>query len=207
MKLKTYLKVTAVAANIYGGSAMAIGVGLGNAGFAYAGIQVGPNFIHQVDDGSGVNINDNSKVGYDIGGLVGYRFNQSLRADLTIDYLRNNVDPAKLADLDVHQLVFLVNGYYDFQMGPLVPFVGAGLGYHSLGLTFGSVTASGSGLGWQVTAGANYSLQENLKLGLNYRLIGSGSDDLPITSDAGSFKSKALLNSVIAVGLTYDFGG
>lgn len=207
MKLKTYLKATVVAAAIYGGSAVAVGVGPNVTEHIYAGIQVGPNFIHQSGDGSGNKTNNNAKVGYDVGGLVGYRFNQNFRSDLTIDYLHNGFDNTELSSWDVHQLVFLVNGYYDFQVGPIVPFIGAGLGYHSISYETGSVTVSESGLGWQVTAGANYSLQENLKLGLSYRLIGGGGDDLTIAGDNASFESKMLLNSVIAVSLTYDFGG
>ena len=69
-----------------------------------------------------------------LGSGIGYRFNDTLRADLTLDYLTSHAVKgylsAAVADrLTQDDTLLLANGYYDIgTFAGLTPYVGAGLG-------------------------------------------------------------------------------
>ena len=100
----------------------------------------------------GPNWSSHKHPGYLVGMDVGYRWCNGIRAELEGSYR------------DEHELAGLVNAYYDFNPYPvcnfcLAPFVGAGVGYakHSFA--------------WQLIAGLNYPLQDNIDLSLSYRFF------------------------------------
>ncbi len=169
----------------------------------YLGATGGVSFYHQVDV-------DNKEVntGFNVGGFAGYQFNQHWRSDLTVDYTRNGLDTGSSGlKAHINQLHVLVNGYFDYPINEITPFVGLGLGYSGISSTgtaniLGDVVTKASktygGIGWQLTAGANYSLNHNLDLGLAYRLMATNA-----TNDGKRINT--ILNNVIGASISYRF--
>ena len=105
----------------------------------YLAVHAGPNFLQgedlDLDDGG--RIEPDYRVGYHVGGAAGYGFGP-LSVEAEVAHQRHDVDggdsgglAAEVGGLDGNAriLSFLVNGYYDVDIGhPLTPFVGAGAG-------------------------------------------------------------------------------
>jgi opacity protein-like surface antigen len=104
---------------------------------------------------------DNAFVG---GGGIGYRYNENLRTDLTIDWTsKYNIG----AGADLSSTTVLGNLYYDWANdSAFTPYVGAGVGY---GWTYFDPGKDRSGLAVGLTAGVAVDLTENLALDVGYR--------------------------------------
>jgi opacity protein-like surface antigen len=99
-----------------------------------------------------------------IGGGVGYRMNDNLRADLRLDW-SGNYNIGRGRDMDVTTV--LGNIYYDIPLDSVItPYVGAGAGYG-----WGSVTNGDDrdGFAMALMAGAEVSLTDNLSADFEYR--------------------------------------
>ena len=69
-----------------------------------------------------------ARDGYNIGGAVGYAFNNWLRAELEASYSKNEINPLTFST-DLEQARAMVNGYVDVDIGlALVPYLGLGIG-------------------------------------------------------------------------------
>lgn len=139
-----------------------------------------------------------------IGVGVGYRVNEYLRLDATIDYEFESEMSGRLpcpgacgttlesANLDAW--TGLINAYVDMgNYNGLTPYVGAGIGA-SLLKTDG-VTSSTAGnyygadtwnLSWALMAGVGYEVAEGLTLDLNYRYLHLGDAETKFTSGTGT---------------------
>jgi opacity protein-like surface antigen len=109
-----------------------------------------------------------------LGGGIGYRYNENLRAEFRVDWA-GLYDTRRSAD-DVNITTALINGYYDFAISEtLTPYVGAGAGYGVVD-TFGF---DGSGFAYALMMGADVKLMDKVSLDLGYRLRGivSSKDD------------------------------
>jgi opacity protein-like surface antigen len=129
-----------------------------------------------------------------LSGGVGYRFNERLRADVTVmrrtgftlsdDYTSST--PPIHYDAGVTSWTVLLNGYVDLPvtLGPVRPFVGAGVGWSrnrigTLHASFPGFFATAAGgtrnhVAWQVTAGASVSVAPSLAVDLSYRFLDAG---------------------------------
>jgi opacity protein-like surface antigen len=105
---------------------------------------------------------DDSAVAF--GGGIGYRYNDNLRTDLTLDY-SGKYSIGAGADLSTTQL--LGNLYYDFANdSAFTPYVGAGVGY---GWVNNSIGKDRSGLALGLAAGVAVDLTDNIALDVGYR--------------------------------------
>ena len=93
----------------------------------------------------------------------------------------------------------LANGYYNFRNSTkITPFIGGGVGAAFLEGNSSSGSASDTVLAYQGTAGALYSINEQLALTGSYRYLG--------TEDGALGLPKASYSSnLLRLGLTYSF--
>jgi opacity protein-like surface antigen len=133
-----------------------------------------------------------------VGGNLGMRYTENLRADIGIDYLTsstvkgyNSLELPSSGSAKLDSFVALLNGYVDFPelpdglVGPFIPYVTVGLGiaHNSLGSTTGSVpgaafSLSGAGrtnFAYAVGAGLSYPLTPLLTADIQYRYMDLGS--------------------------------
>lgn len=103
-------------------------------------------------------------MGMVFGGGIGYRYNDWMRADITVDWAgKYDVGAAdKMSTTTV-----LGNLYYDFaNESAFTPYVGAGVGY---GWVRNTPTGNDSGLAVGLTAGVAVDLTQNVALDVGYR--------------------------------------
>ncbi len=108
---------------------------------------------------------------------------------------------------------FQINGYYDIEVGgPLVPYVGAGIGLSSI---YGELTSTSvytgyrhsssdisCSLAWNVGAGVAYELNPNVALDVGYRFAGFGSSTVRHnSSDINNY----LTANEFSAGLRFSF--
>jgi opacity protein-like surface antigen len=97
------------------------------------------------------------------GGGVGYRYNDNMRADVTVDW-SGEYDVAPGADLSTTTV--LGNLYFDWANdSAFTPYVGAGLGYGWADSTLGD----DSGLAMGLAAGVSIGLTDNVDIDAGYR--------------------------------------
>lgn len=130
----------------------------------------------------------------DIGIGAGYKFNDYLRADLTLDYETPAGFSGKLAcpgacgatetgeSIDITAWSGLVNVYADLgTYGGLTPYVGAGVGASYL-VTDGGKSTDGShyegdgkwNFAWALQAGASYAINSQWSVDMGYRYLNLG---------------------------------
>ncbi len=151
----------------------------------YAGLLGGPNWL---DINPQHNVKLNSKTGYLVGGVVGYRFNQPYRVEAEVSFRRNSYYLAngllvnKKFEGHENTWAFMGNAYYDLNCHPVIrPYVGVGLGYatvrhntHFSSFEEGYSNAyshkfNENGFAYQLMAGVNYRICENVDVGAEYR--------------------------------------
>jgi opacity protein-like surface antigen len=98
------------------------------------------------------------------GGGIGYRYNNNLRTDITVDWA-GKYDVAPGASMST--LTVLGNLYYDFDNeSAFTPYIGAGAGY---GWVKNTPTGNENGLAVGLTAGVAVGLTDNIDLDVGYR--------------------------------------
>jgi opacity protein-like surface antigen len=105
---------------------------------------------------------------------VGYKFNNWLRADVTVDYAFRT-ELTGLAGARFWNSATLVNGYVDLgTWWGVTPYVGAGVGasYNHLDLLAGDGRWN---FAWAGMVGAAYHLSQNLSVDFGYRYVDLGS--------------------------------
>jgi opacity protein-like surface antigen len=117
------------------------------------------------------------------GGGIGYRYNDNLRTDLTVDFsTKYNVGPGA----DLSTTTVLGNLYYDWANdSAFTPYVGAGVGY---GFANNYPGKDRSGLAVGLAAGVAVDLTDNIALDVGYRfrdIMTKGSDPMEHQVTAG----------------------
>jgi opacity protein-like surface antigen len=103
-------------------------------------------------------------AGLSVGGGIGYRYNNNMRTDLTVDW---NGDYSIGAGANLSTTTVLGNLYYDFANdSAFTPYVGAGLGYGWVNRDIGT---DRSGLAYGLTAGVAVDLTTNMAIDVGYR--------------------------------------
>jgi len=133
-----------------------------------------------------------------VGGNLGMRYTENLRADIGIDYLTsstvkgyNSLELPSSGSAKLDSFVALLNGYVDFPelpgglVGPFVPYVtvGLGLAHHDLGRLAGTAPggafsisgANRTNFAYAVGAGLSYPLSPLLTADVQYRYLDLGS--------------------------------
>lgn len=167
-----------------------------------------------------------------VGAGVGYKYNDHLRGDFTIDYefpagvkAKSPCAPCvapgysvETANVDVW--TFMLNGYYDIgTWNHFTPYVGAGIGTSYVtvdniefrnpdGTTGSYPSASKWNLSWALMAGASYDINQNWSIDGGYRYLHIGSGRSGTFTTAGQtthIKYEDLVAHEFRVGLRYQF--
>jgi OmpA-OmpF porin, OOP family len=197
----------------------------------YIGAGFGANYL-QGASASGVDVG--FEWGYAGVLSVGYGFGNGLRLELEGSYRQNDVDSVKAA-APVGRLArpggnassygVMFNALYDFNLGAVAPYLGAGLGYqiHNYDGVRGTAVATGNRLlidgdegnfAYQLIAGVGLPIAAvpGLALTAEYRFMGTLGHDIgaTVTTPGGvvtrSTFSADNFNHSIMFGVRYNFG-
>lgn len=143
------------------------------------------------------------KTGYLVGGAVGFKWCNNVRAEAEVAYRHNKLDKAHWScknysgDLSRHNhgnasvrtWSIMANGFYDFEVDcfDIKPYLGFGIGYANNKVTNGRWNSSWnnhhgrwnnrcksqSNFAWQFIAGLAYPICENIDLDIQYRYFQS----------------------------------
>ncbi len=106
----------------------------------------------------------NDDTGFVLGGGIGYRYNDNMRTDLTVDWA-GKYDIGAGANLSTTTV--LGNLYYDWKNdSAFTPYLGAGVGYGWVNRDIGS---DRSGIAVGLAAGVAVDLTSNIALDVGYR--------------------------------------
>ncbi|SEP60608.1 Opacity protein [Faunimonas pinastri] len=185
----------------------------------YDGAVIGAvNFSHEKIDNTGT-----------IGGGVGYKFNDWLRADVTVDYewpgkFHGNTPCGACGSglndeyADISAVTGLANVYADLgYYAGFAPYIGAGVGLSYLRTSdVHSINADGTrvdfdsdgrtNFAWALMAGVSYDITHNVALDVGYRYLNLGDAVAKDPDYDGRIKYKDIAAHEIRVGLRYTFG-
>jgi len=209
----------------------------------YVGAGAGFNYLMGSDS---TVANRSVDIGFEWGYVgvlsVGYGFGNGLRLELEGSYRSNDVDTIKASGIGrlprtggtASSYGVMFNALYDFRLGPVVPYVGAGIGYQWHDYDDVGFGQSGGGNSARVTFGGNegaFAYQAILGIGLpidsvpglaltaEYRFMGTTGHDIPgrangvvqyggqRIADRTAFTLEAdNFNHSIMFGVRYNFG-
>jgi OOP family OmpA-OmpF porin len=184
----------------------------------YLGARGGATWLDDTSTNwSGIGRQLEFETGYNIGGHVGYDFG-AFRFEGELVWRENDIDSLRTAGVLVpggggsaSSLALMLNAYYDFEFGsPLVPYIGAGIGWawqkldgiSGTGLGF-TVDDEDSRLAYQLIAGVSWWLNPALALTLDYRYFGT--EDPHFGTSLGSRFSTEYRTHNVSLGLTWRF--
>jgi len=142
------------------------------------------------------------KTGFRTTAAAGWGWGNGIRTELEFGYSAADVDTGGISnDGRVSQFTLMGNAIYDFDTGtPWTPHIGAGVGvgWDRIGGNtpapgFQTVDTRATVVSWQALAGLEYAFNPQLRLGLDYRYIGSG--DIEVAPQPGG---------ILAHGASYD---
>lgn len=125
---------------------------------------------------SGVGTDDYTyDAGAGFGASVGYRWPFGLRTEFELSYRINDVDTINgfsVSGVDTSALAFMVNGWYDFDLGSgFLPYVGGGLGVAQVELDFFGIEYDDTVFAWQLGGGLGYQIMPGIVLFTDYRWL------------------------------------
>lgn len=156
----------------------------------YVGGLAGMTIYSDADVSSaGGNAEFQSDVGVGFGLVGGYDFGNNIRAEGEMTYRYNSADKwidgggTTLLDGHASSFAFMANGYYDFNLGQFVPYVGAGLGFAIVGANIDEAGVnvlddSDVAFAWQLAGGVGYKLTPRFIVSLDYRLFATTDAEL-----------------------------
>jgi OmpA-OmpF porin, OOP family len=154
----------------------------------YATVSAGASFVQDVtpteQSGAEGNVATTTsfKTGYRVTAAAGWGWGNGLRTEAEVGYSASDADGGALSDNGrFSQKTLMGNVIYDFQTGtPWTPHLGVGLGvgFDRVGgvnvpAGIQPINASSTSFSYQGIAGVEYALSPALRLGLDYRYIGS----------------------------------
>lgn len=188
-------------------------------------------YITYTPPGTGAFTSTELDGSWSIGGGVGYRMNDYLRADLTVDYLADadftgstsgtcgGLPCTSVDSSSYSALLVLANAYVDLgTYGGFTPYIGAGIGgahvsWDDLNNSVGGVvTTHGGASNWRFAyalhAGTSYCISDNLDLDVGYRYSHiEGGRMFEFAPIAGPGFDDGIDNHEVRAGLRYKFGG
>jgi opacity protein-like surface antigen len=211
------IKVLTAAALCVASAATARAEGLYVSGFG--GLSILPSEEFTIGAGNTVHIFD-YEMGYSVGGAVGMRFAENVRAELELSLFSANIGKLRVpsapitTDLtgDAHGIIGLANFWYDWQNeSSFAPYFGFGLGLGHVTMDavqpgFGDIAVgSDIGLAAQVGAGVRLAATDTIVVDLGYRFKTVRDLDF-FVPDLGADTTDFSLNMhQFQFGLTYDF--
>lgn len=175
-------------------------------GSDFGPVPAGGNVISKFDDG------------YGLGVALGTKLPSGFRVEGELFWQENDIDSGRLGPVQLSALGGLngdvgvwggmLNGYYDFLEGPLVPFIGLGVGYAQVDakVNLGDISViddDDTVLAYQGILGVSYDFMPNLQGVLAYRYMAL--DDPEFKDRAGGKVDMEYDSQAIDVGLRYSF--
>lgn len=113
---------------------------------------------------------------------------------------------------DVTNYGAFVNAAYDFDLGGVKPYVGAGVGYQFTDVEyspsgFGVIDSDEDGFAWQAFAGLAFALSENVDLFGQYTYRDTFDDNRYDNDLTGGYLDVENQQQIVSVGLRFGFGG
>jgi len=103
-----------------------------------------------------------TETGYSIAGAFGYRYTDTLRAEVELGYSQADFDETGV-DGDISALTLMTFGYYDFNaQGTVRPYVGLGLGAANVNVDASTVFGNVDGDEWVFAYGARAGIETDL---------------------------------------------
>jgi len=165
----------------------------------------------------------NTKTGYIVGGAIGMRIWDPLRAEVELSYSRWNADDADFhgfkgpdgtysADGHVSATYLLANLWYDIGTDTsFTPYVGggAGVGWADADTTFEDFPFGygdgEAGFAFQLGAGVKFDVTEHIALDVGYRFKGILDVDFDDSDGEGVYKNADLYSHNVQAGVTFGF--
>lgn len=167
---------------------------------------------------AGGNVISKFEDGYGVGVALGMKLPSRFRVEGELLWQENDIDSGRLGPVQLSVLGGLngdvgvwggmVNGYYDFLEGPLVPFIGVGVGYTQVDakVNLGDISViddDDTVLAYQGILGVSYDFMPNLQGVLAYRYLSL--DDPQFKDQAGGKVDMEYDSQSLDVGLRYSF--
>jgi opacity protein-like surface antigen len=116
--------------------------------------------------------------GFVVGAAAGVSVGNGLRVEGEAILTNNDMDGIEelgVESIDASSAAAFVNVLYDFNMGAVTPYVGAGVGFGSTSLEVDGDSVHDEGMAWQVKAGVSYPVNDTLTLDVGYRYMNMAS--------------------------------
>ena len=180
----------------------------------YLDIAGGANFLEDSDiSGTGLDTEADFDAGFAVKAAIGNALSSGWRFEAEVAYRQNDADDVggSGAGGDVSAWSLMGNALYDFKTGGrFTPYIGVGAGV--AGIDWNNVTPVGGGsvddndtvFAYQGIAGVAYTVNDNVKLTLDYRYFATEEPDLT-TSSGTNFDAEYRSHSIM-VGLRWTFG-
>ena len=167
---------------------------------------------------AGGNVISKFEDGYGVGVALGMKLPSRFRVEGELFWQENDIDSGRLGPVQLSVLGGLngdvgvwggmLNGYYDFLEGPLVPFIGLGVGYAQVdaNVNLGDISViddDDTVLAYQGILGVSYDFMPNLQGVLAYRYLSL--DDPQFKDRAGGKVDMEYDSQAVDVGLRYSF--
>lgn len=182
----------------------------------YIQFGLGASFLEgfSVTGPSGRTATLNENVGAVGSTALGYAFGSGFRTEFEFGYRGNSAKNVTLPGggntptslnlkANAAALSYMVNGIYDFNLNSAwSPHVGAGVGAANVRISnVGHVTP----FAWQAIAGVEYKLAPNLRLGIDYKFLGT--DSLNLRNGSVNVQSRAnYYDNAVLLTLRWKFG-
>ena len=167
---------------------------------------------------AGGNVISEFEDGYGVGVALGMKLPSRFRVEGELFWQENDIDSGRLGPVQLSALGGLngdvgvwggmLNGYYDFMDGPLVPFIGLGVGYAQVdaNVNLGDISViddDDTVLAYQGILGVSYDFMPNLQGVLAYRYLSL--DDPQFKDQAGGKVDMEYDSQAIDLGVRYSF--
>ena len=190
----------------------------------YVGAGLGTNYLDDSDSNNGISVS--FEWGWAGVLSVGYGFGNGLRLEFEGSYRQNDVDSISVSGGNVPRTTgtvrsygAMINALYDFNLGPVMPYVGVGAGYiwndyDSVGFNYrngnqaGQFTAGGTNgaFGYQAILGVAFPIQSvpGLALTAEGRFMGTTGDDIDGRANVNATVNGQVLNARESVKFSTD---
>jgi OOP family OmpA-OmpF porin len=146
------------------------------------------------------------------GAHFGYSFEGGFRPEISLAYSSNDIETVRQNDGSVihpqgasfDAMRAMANGWFDINLGPVAPYLGAGAGFQETKFKSGGSDVSDTTFAYQYGGGIGFALGSDWNLSIDYRYVVadkptfSGQNDIPVESQ---YKGQTL-----GLGLRYNFG-
>ena len=156
------------------------------------GLYISPKFIvahgklNDIDV-AGTNVGEGYDTMTGIALAIGYDFDRLFKTPIRTEVEFAVRSDAKKDGISVGVKTMVANIFYDFKnSSDCTPYLGAGLGFAFVDLeadsVAGKISDSTTNFAWNIGFGANYSLNDNVALGLGYRYFDYGKAEIAKTA-------------------------